>query len=146
MVSVRTNIVPIESARTVRFEPDTAIGGTLTSTSVQTAIQALDTAQQELKGQLTPITAAGTVTVNATQGGVAIDKTVGVATTVQLPAAASRNGIAVIVKDMKGDASTNNITVLPNGSETIDGESQDVIDVNLASRTYRPIATGWLRT
>jgi hypothetical protein len=148
MVSIRTQIVPFDAARQVRAETTVQSGGNISSNNVQGALQNLDTAVQNAKGQLTPITAAGTVTISATQPGVAIDKTVGAPTTVQLPAAASRNGLPVIVKDMKGDAGngTNSITVLPNGAETIDGESQDVIDVNLASRTYRPISGGWLRT
>lgn len=45
MVVVRTELGNTkESARRERFEPDTGIGGTLTATNVQKAIEALDTA------------------------------------------------------------------------------------------------------
>jgi hypothetical protein len=57
-----------------------------------------------------------------------------------------RNGLPVIVKDMKGDAGINNITVLPNGADTIDGSASDILNINKAARTYRPVAGGWLRT
>jgi len=148
MPTIQTQLVPFEKARRVRVEPTTAIGGNIVATNVQEALQDLDGAIQTGKGQLTIITAAGTVTVSATQPGVAIDKTVGAATTVQLPPAASRNGLPVIVKDMKGDANTNTITVLPDAGDAlgIDGNANDVIAINKASRTYRPITGGWLRT
>lgn len=146
MVTVATQVVPIESARRVRVEPTGNIGGNITATNTQKALEQLDTAIQSTKGQLDIITAAGVVTVGALEPGVAINKTVGAVTTVNLPAAAARNGLPVIVKDMKGDANTNNITVMPNGAETIDGNANDVLNINKASRAYRPIVGGWLRT
>jgi len=148
MPTIETQLVPFEKARRVRVEPTTTVGGNIVGTNVQEALHDLDTAVQTGKGQLSVITTAGTVSVSATQPGVAIDKTVGAATTVQLPPAASRNGLPVIVKDMKGDANANNITVLPDAGDAlgIDGNVQDVLTVNKASRTYRPIAGGWLRT
>ena len=146
MVSVRTTIVPFEAARTVRAETTAQNGGNISSTNVQGALQDLDGAIQNAFGALTEITASGTIEVAASEAGVAINKTTGSATTVQLPAAAARNGLPCIVKDMKGDANTNNITVEPNGSDTIDGASADVINVNYGARTYRPVAGGWLRT
>lgn len=148
MPTIQTDLVPFEKARRVRVETTTAIGGNITATNVQKALEQIDGAVQSTKGQLTPITAAGTVTIGATDTGVAINKTVGAATTVQLPTAASRSGLPVIVKDMKGDANTNNITVLPDAGDAlgIDGNAQDILNINKASRTYRPIAGGWLRT
>ena len=113
---------------------------------MQKALEQIDSAVLAAKGSLDLIAAAGPVTVGATQAGVAINKTVGAATTVNLPAAAARASLPVIVKDMKGDANTNNITVVPNGAETIDGKASDILNINKASRTYRPIAGGWLRT
>ncbi len=90
----------------------------------------------------------GSVTVSATEGGVAINQLVGAPAAVTLPLASSRGGLPVIIKDMKGDANTNNITVTPNAADTlgIDGNATDVININKGSRTYFPIATGWLRT
>jgi hypothetical protein len=148
MPTIETRLAPFENARGVRTEPTTGIGGHISETNVQRALEQLDDAIQSSKGELTIITAAGTVTVTAGEPGVAINKTVGAATTVQLPPAAARNGLPVIVKDMKGDANTNNITVLPDAADSlgIDGNANDVITINKASRTYRPIAGGWLRT
>ena len=146
MPTIQTQLVPFEKARRVRVEPTTTVGGNIVATNVQEALQDLDSAIQTGKGQLDIITAAGAVNVGTLEAGVAINKTVGAATTVNLPAACVRNGLPVIVKDMKGDAATNNITVVPNGADTIDGHANDVIAINLASRTYRPVAGGWLRT
>lgn len=93
------------------------------------------------------ITAAGPVTVEPADNVIALNKAVGEATQVLLPPAASRNGLELIVKDLKGDAAANNITVVPTGVEVIDIiHTSDVLDVNLGARTYRPIANGWLRT
>lgn len=90
----------------------------------------------------------GSVTVTSTEGGVAINQAVGAPCAVTLPLASSRGALPVIVKDMKGDANTNNITVTPNAADVlgIDGNANDVINVNKGSRTYTPIATGWLKT
>lgn len=146
MVTIATQVVPIEAASRVRAERTDQSGGFITKSDVQGALEDLDAAAQSLAGELRIVTDAGTVTVSSTEGGVAVNKTVGAATTVQLPTATSRNGIPVIVKDMKKDANTNNITVLPAGAETIDGNAQDIININAGSRGYRPISGGWLRT
>lgn len=147
MVTIATQLVPIESASRVRAETTIDAGGVISKHDVQGALEDLDAGVQAAFGELRVVTAAGTVTVSSTEGGVAINKTVGAATTVQLPTAASRNGAPVIVKDMKKDALTNNITVLPAGSETIDGNASDVINSNAGSRGYRPVpGVGWLRT
>ena len=45
------------------------------------------------------------------------------ARTVNLPAAT--NNIRVVLKDQNGSAQTNNITISPNGSDTIDGSNSD---------------------
>ena len=67
------------------------------------------------------VTAAGAVTVDAdTDDIIVIKKTVGEATTVNLPAAADRDPSRPIkIVDGKGDADTNPITIDPNGSETV---------------------------
>src|SRR5438477_236076 len=102
MPTIQTQLVPYEAARRVRVEPTAATGGNITQTNVQRALEQVDAAAQVLKGQLRIVTAAGAVTVSS-EPGVAINKGVGAATIVQLPPAASRNGLAVTVKDMKGD-------------------------------------------
>jgi len=97
-----------------------------------------------------PITAAGNVTVNTIQPVYILNKTVGAPTSILLPTAASRNLIPVTVKDYKGDANTNNITFVPNGTETIDGFSpaaaitngSALIDINYGKKTLFPLLSG----
>lgn len=147
MVVMRTDLgTTRESARRIRVEPTAAIGGTISSTNVQKALEELNGDITGLAGVLRVVTGPGVVVVSSSEGGVAINKAVGAATAVTLPAAASRAGLPVTVKDMKGDANANNITVTPAGGETIDGFATDVLDINGAARTYRPIAGGWLIT
>lgn len=71
-------------------------------------------------------TTSGNVTLGD-EAGVVVDKSSGAATTVTLPANPTA-GDYIFVKDGKGDAATNNITVTPSGSQTIEGQSSFVID------------------
>lgn len=93
------------------------------------------------------VTAAGAVTVDADDADIIyINKTVGAATAVTLPLAASRTKPVMIV-DAKGDANTNNITISPqtgeriyaitNGTAVIDGNGGSVI------LTPKGDGTGW---
>lgn len=69
------------------------------------------------------VTAAGDVAVLATDSIILMNKSVGAPTNINLPAAVSRGGLPLYVKDLKYDANTNNITLVPTGAETIDGFS-----------------------
>src|SRR5690349_3845713 len=71
-----------------------------------------------------------------------LNKTVGSATTVNLPAASTRVNQPVKIVDLKGDAASHNITIVPNGSEKIMGQSNLVIVSNYGGVTLWPIATG----
>lgn len=72
------------------------------------------------------VTAAGAVTVSGTTDFiVCINKTVGAATTANLPSPTA--GDTFVIADCKGDAATNNITVAPPAG-TIDGASTYVIN------------------
>lgn len=93
------------------------------------------------------VTAAGAVTVDADDADdVLINKTVGAATTVNLPLSASRRKPVKIV-DAKGDAKTNNITIIPQAGEKIYGtvDYQPIIRGNGGSLQLSPKAdgTGW---
>lgn len=66
----------------------------------------------------------------------------GGAVTIQLPTANSRVGVPVSVVDISGAAASNNITILPNGAETIMGQSSLVISGNYGSFNLWPISTG----
>ena len=75
------------------------------------------------------------------------DRVIGVnragAVTVTLPTAEVRRGRVYTVKDESGAASSNNITVATEGSETIDGSATDVINVNYESKSYYSDGTNW---
>lgn len=64
------------------------------------------------------VTAAGAITVTDVDYAVLINKTVGAASAVALPAGVL--GQKFLIKDAKGDANTNNITITP-AAGTIDG-------------------------
>lgn len=89
------------------------------------------------------ITAAGAVTVTATDDVIAIAQTVGAAITVNLPAS-PETGRSYSIKDGKGDALTNNITVEPDGAGTIDGAGNFVINVNYGSVDVTWDGVQWL--
>lgn len=89
------------------------------------------------------ITAAGPVTVTDTDRILLINQTVGAPITLNLGPAASRSGFDLVVIDKKGDAQTNNITIDPSGSETVNGNATDTIAVNKGSKRYLPISGGW---
>ena len=93
-------------------------------------------------GQTYQIIDSGDCTVQPNDGLIIINKTVGAATTVTLPASASKVGKVKVV-DWKGDAGTNNITVNPNGSEKFNGAASSwVISGDGASVVFDPIPTG----
>lgn len=87
------------------------------------------------------VTAAGSVTVLATDGVVVINKTAGAATLVTLEASPIA-GTMHIIKDGKGDAVANPITVVPT-SGTIDGQSSYVIALARASLAVVYTGTEW---
>lgn len=74
------------------------------------------------------ITAAGNVTVLASDGLVTIKKTTAAATAVTLEASPA-TGARHIIKDGKGDSATNNITISP-ASGTIDGSANYVLNIS----------------
>lgn len=89
----------------------------------------------------TVITAAGDLTITSAHHYVVLNKTSGAATGITLPASAARVG-PVRIKDGKGDASSNNITLTPDGSETIDGLSSWVISFDYAGVLLVPRSDG----
>lgn len=94
------------------------------------------------------VTAAGAVTVAATDADIiVVKKTVGAATTVNLPSAADRSRPVKIV-DGEGDALTNNITIVPVSGESIAGTINYnwIIDSNGGSARLTPLAdgSGWI--
>jgi hypothetical protein len=86
-------------------------------------------------------TSAGSYVVLSSDAFIVINKTVGAATTVTLEASPT-SGRLIIVKDGKGDAAANNITVDGNG-KNIDGASTNVISTNFQARIYIYNGTQW---
>jgi hypothetical protein len=84
------------------------------------------------------VNAAGDVTVQPNDGLIILNKAVGAATNVILPAASTKVGRVKIV-DWKGDADANNITVVPNGAETIQGRANWMLDSQNASIDLTPV-------
>lgn len=94
---------------------------------------------------VTPIrvfTTSGNVTVSAsTDYFICVKKGTGAATAVNLPSSPA-TGLTFLVKDCKGDAATNNITVTP-ASGNIDGAATYVINTNYASVAVTYDGTQW---
>lgn len=131
-----THVVPVATnAQAAAGTDDTVL---MTPAKTTVAIQTLVTGQRT-------VTAAGDITVSATDHYVIVNKTVGAATNANLPAAASYGGGKVTIKDGKGDADSNNISIVPNGTETIDGSNTALV-ISSAFGFYSLIAVtgGWL--
>ena len=82
----------------------------------------------------TPL-AADTLLLCASSGG---------AISILLPAAASRSGYALRVKDSTGNAQTNNVTITPNGAETIEGLASIKINMAYGGFWLIPVSSGWI--
>lgn len=63
--------------------------------------------------------------------------------TITLPTAVSINGRRYTVKDWKGKAATNNITIATTSSQTIDGVTTKVLTVNYQSYTVVSDGANW---
>lgn len=90
------------------------------------------------------VTAAGNVTVAATDLAIYMRQTVAQAVDIILPAASSKIG-SLYVCDANGVAAANNFRLVPNGTETIVGLTEYLINTNYMSVNLRPIAgQGWV--
>lgn len=87
------------------------------------------------------VIAAGAVTITTADYIVVVNKTVGAATAVALYAAPLA-GSQVIIKDGKGDAAANNITITP-AAGTIDGAATLVIAANYGKASLVYNGTQW---
>jgi hypothetical protein len=84
------------------------------------------------------ITSGASAVVQTSAETVRVNKTVGSATTLTLPPANTML-FPVLIIDWKGDAGTNNITIVPNGTEKINGLSSWTIAGNNGSVQLKPI-------
>ena len=96
------------------------------------------------------ITTPGVATVLSTDVVLLFQKTTSGPSTVDLPTAANRQGTPVIIKDLTGDANTNNITIVPAEGDTIDGFSASaaaangvaVISIDFGFKHLYPLTSG----
>jgi hypothetical protein len=72
---------------------------------------------------------------------------INVAAACALPPSASRNGVPLTFKDVGAQFAAHNLTITPNGAETIDGAANLVLSTNRAGVTLVPfndgVNTGW---
>jgi hypothetical protein len=94
---------------------------------------------QPNEGEDQHIIAAGPVAIASNSGIVRVDQAAGAAITLNLPPAANKT-CPVLIADWKGDAGTNNITIVPSGTEKIQGQSSWVIAGDTGSIYLRPLA------
>lgn len=91
--------------------------------------------------QPTFVTSGSTYNSIATDTRILINKTIGSATSVVL-LPSSNYLLPVLVKDLKGDATTNPITVTFSAGQTIDGITQIVINNPYGYFWFNPLAAG----
>lgn len=105
---------------------------------------AVDNFTASTGGNVQEITAGGPQNIEDTAAVVLVNQTVGAAITLTLPLSAAKVGPVKIV-DMKGDAATNNITIVPTGSEEFQaGLTSWVIGGDGASAVFSPLpGTGY---
>lgn len=94
-------------------------------------------------GNQRTVTAAGAITVTRDDNTIFVNKSVGAATTVNLPAKPIP-GRRLFIKDAKGDANVNNITITP-ASGNIDGSASLVINTAYGYATIAYNGTQWYR-
>lgn len=75
-------------------------------------------------------TVAGSATMDRDDDVLVVNKATGAATAVALDSGLNFTGSEIIVKDGKGDAGSNNITITPGDSKTVDGGGTYVISTN----------------
>jgi hypothetical protein len=98
---------------------------------------------QQLYNQTSVNHAASPYTPLATDALLLVDTTGG-SVTINLPAASARNGYPLTIKDAKGSANSNTITINRNGTDTIDGLTVVTISDNYSGYELTPITGGWI--
>ena len=111
-------------------------------TDLENNIQA--TNDKDLPGLYTGIRRiSASTTANGFDNTLFVQTTSG-AITVTLPTAVGVGGRCYFVADEEGDASTNNVTVLPTGAETIDGLASVTIDQDYGGFVFQSNGANWI--
>lgn len=142
---LNSNFLEALSKTTVSAQPVASLvnlnGGATTTTLVVSGAATLSGA---MVVNPTLVTAAGDYVVLASDRYVLIKKATGAATAVILPGSPSVGRI-ISVKDAKGDAASGHaITITPNGTDTIDGAANLIINTAYGKAALVYIAGGWL--
>jgi len=88
------------------------------------------------------ITTSGPAAVTSSDLVVLLSKAASEATAVTLPSSQTL-GRMIVIKDLKGDASTNNVTIVTSGGETVDGLVGFSMTQNFQSITLMYNGSGW---
>jgi hypothetical protein len=86
--------------------------------------------------------AAGSIAAQPNKDILLINRTGSAPDNVRLPLSASRNGVAIVVKDIAGNASKLPTRVLFSGGETCDKLSEVPINSDYGAYTFSPLASG----
>lgn len=125
-------------------------GNAQTGNSYQVSVQTLsEFIASIILTTIVEVTSGATYDVQAGDGRVLVNKTVGSATSVVFPLASSMTfETGVLVKDLKGDADINNITISFTSGELCDGQATVVLSNPYAWTTInpKPGGGGWYMT
>lgn len=120
------------------FDPTTGLFWNITVANLFASLSA---------GSVRTITAAGDVTVAPTDTYIRLNKTIAATSNVNLPTSASRSGVDLVIKDVKGNAASFNFAVKCSGTEDVDGITAGAGGylgiMNFQSMTLRPRALGY---
>lgn len=115
------------------------VWNTLTNTFQQMPVSALPGLLRSSR----IVTTTGNVPVTLTDLILLMNPAVPAPCNIQLPAALTRAGVPLSVKDLLGFCAANNISITPNGTETIDGvNAAFVMNDNFEAVTLNPLAAG----
>lgn len=121
MTTVHTNLRNTrESARQIRVEPTTALGGNITQTNIQKALEQIATGAGIPLSAIQTVTAAGTTVVLPTTQLVIFNKSIASPSAITLPSVLLRvDGLGLEFYDYTGLAG--DIILTPFGAQTIMG-------------------------
>ena len=102
------------------------------------------TEDESLRGAVTTISSSDSPYSVSTSTDYLLIQTSGGVVRVVLPlASVMGSGRRFMIKDATGNAATNNITIAVSGTDTIDGASSFVVDVNFASVSVLSDGSNW---
>lgn len=133
-LKIGNSSTPVISATGINGVPVTTLGGANT-------LSGITTFGSGMVRKVRVVTAAGAVTVATTDHVIILNKTVGAATTFNLPGSPT-TGTEFEFKDGKGDAATNNMTITP-AAGNIDGAPNFVMNNNYQANKFIYNGTEW---